>query len=123
MYGSTALYNRHLLYTKALKIGRNGRSSITQVERSVCIIHFGPVLIDEEATLYAFRYEENSRETHQATAWQGCNMSRLGEWTLTAPDELTDMLYHLQIVVDWVKRTYVPVLHDDLTQLSNSLGH
>jgi len=123
VYGSTALYNRHLLYAKALKIGRNGRSSITQVNRSVGSLHFGLVLVDEEATLYVFQCEENLSKTDQAAAWQGCNMSKVGEWTLTAPNEVADMLYHLRIVADWVRRVYVPVLHDDLTQLSNSLGH
>ena len=92
-----------------------------QVARSVCVLHFGLAIIGEEATLYAFRCEENSRD--QATAWQGCNMSKVGEWTLTTPSELADMFYHLWIVADWFKRVYVPVLRDDLTQLSNSPGH
>lgn len=123
VYGSTALYNRHLLYATALKIGRSGGSSITQVERSIGRLHFGLVLIDEEATLYVFQREENLSKTDQAAAWQGCNMSKVGEWTLTAPNEVADMLYHLRIVADWVRRVYMPVLHDDLNQLSNNHGH
>lgn len=115
VYGSTALYNRYLLYAKVLEISRNGRSSNTRVERSLCNLHFGLVVVDDEATLYVFRCkEENSRETDQATGWQGCSMARVEHWILTNPDELADMLYHLRIVADWVKRVYTPALHDDL---------
>ena len=121
VYGSTALYNRHLLYIKALKTGRNTRSSIGQVERRVSILHFGLVILDEEATLFVFRCDKDPRD--QTTAWQGCNVFEVGEWNLTVPDELADMLYHLRIVADWVKKVYVPVLREDLIQLSNSLDH
>ncbi len=121
VYGSTALYNRNLLYTKALKIDQNSMGSITQLKKSACILHFGLAIVGKEATLYVFRCEEgNQKETDQATVWQGCNMSKVGRWILTAPGHLADMFQHLQIIADWVKRVYVPALHDDLTR---SIGY
>jgi hypothetical protein len=68
VYGSTALYNRHLLHIKALKMGRNSGSSVRQVEKNVCILHFGLAIVGKEVTLYMFQCEEEKpKETDQAT--------------------------------------------------------
>jgi hypothetical protein len=50
-------------------------------------------------------------------------MYKVGELALTDSEELADMLDRLQIVADWARRVYVPVLQDDLTQMFDSPGH
>jgi hypothetical protein len=124
VYGSTALYNRRLIYINASKI--SGKSTcIMQVERSTCDVHFGLAIMDKEATLYIFQCEENMKGEGEdrAAAWHGCSVSNVGEWNLTDPDELADMLHRLWIVADWARKVYVPVLQDDLAQLSTSFGY
>jgi hypothetical protein len=80
----------------------------------------------EDATLYMFQCEEKlprgGEKDGVIAAWHGCNMSKVGEWVLTAPNELADMLDCLRTVANWVRRSYVPVVHGDLTQWSDILG-